>query len=103
MKKIVSYKLFIKGWVKSMVKETVEVQLASGLQARTAARFVQEANRFSSDLFLEKDGTKVNAKSIMGLMSLAIAFGETVTLMAEGADEEVALNSLISFLIKEDS
>lgn len=84
-----------------MVEKTLDVVLKDGLQARTAARFVQEANRFSSELFLEKDGKRVNAKSIMGLMSLAITNGETVTLIAEGSDEEIALNSLVSFISSE--
>ncbi len=84
-----------------MVEKTLDVVLKDGLQARTAARFVQEANRFSSELFLEKDGKRVNAKSIMGLMSLAITNGETVTLIAEGPDEEIALNSLVSFISSE--
>ena len=55
-----------------MVEKKVEVRLKSGLQARPAAAFVQEATQFSSDIFIEKDGKKVNAKSIMGLMSLAM-------------------------------
>ena len=57
----------------------MEVTLESGLQARPAAQFVQEANRFSADLFIEKDGKRVNAKSIMGLMSLQLRKDETVT------------------------
>ncbi|MFQ1030658.1 HPr family phosphocarrier protein, partial [Staphylococcus haemolyticus] len=65
-----------------MVEKTVTIQLKTGLQARPAALFVQEANRFGADIFLEKDGKKVNAKSIMGLMSLAISSGVTVTLIA---------------------
>lgn len=84
-----------------MVEQTTEVQLETGLQARTAAQFVQEANRFLSDLFLEKDGKRVNAKSIMGLMSLAITKGEVVTLIADGTDEDIALNALISFITRE--
>ena len=64
-----------------MVEKQVEVKLKTGLQARPAAMFVQEANRFSSDVFLEKDGKKVNAKSIMGLMSLAIGTGTVITLI----------------------
>lgn len=83
-----------------LVEKSVEVKLESGLQARPAAQFVQEANRFSADLFIEKDGKRVNAKSIMGLMSLAITKGETVTLIADGPDEEIALNQLISFISK---
>lgn len=78
----------------------MEVTLKSGLQARPAAQFVQEANRFSADLFIEKDGKRVNAKSIMGLMSLAITKDETVTLIADGPDEEIALNQLVSFISK---
>ncbi|WP_099160116.1 HPr family phosphocarrier protein [Virgibacillus ndiopensis] len=81
-----------------MVERSVKVEIDSGLQARPAARFVQEANRYASHLFLEKDGKRVNAKSIMGLMSLAITMGETITLIAEGTDEEVALNQLTSFV-----
>jgi len=81
-----------------LVEKSVEVLLESGLQARPAAQFVQQANRFSADIFLEKDGKRINAKSIMGLMSLAITKGETITLIADGPDEEVALNDLITFI-----
>ncbi|MEW9675922.1 HPr family phosphocarrier protein [Lentibacillus sp. L22] len=81
-----------------MVERSVTVELETGLQARPAAHFVQEANRYGSHLFLEKDGKRINAKSIMGLMSLAIGTGETITLIAEGADEEVAINHLASFV-----
>ncbi|GGN66604.1 MULTISPECIES: HPr family phosphocarrier protein [Oceanobacillus] len=85
-----------------MVENLVKVDLDSGLQARPAALFVQEANRYSSHLFLEKDGKKVNAKSIMGLMSLAIANGEEIKIIADGPDEEVALNHLISFVTNKE-
>ncbi|TMN21320.1 HPr family phosphocarrier protein [Lentibacillus cibarius] len=83
-----------------MVEKSVKVELASGLQARPAAQFVQEANTYTAHLFLEKDGKRVNAKSIMGLMSLAITTGETIKLIAEGADEETALHNLITFVSK---
>lgn len=81
-----------------LVEKVVTVSLESGLQARPAAQFVQEANRYSSDLFLEKQGKKINAKSIMGLMSLAIMNGEEVTLIADGEDEETAIEGLIAFI-----
>jgi catabolite repression HPr-like protein len=84
-----------------MVEKQVEVKLKTGLQARPAALFVQEANRFSSEIFLEKDGKKVNAKSIMGLMSLAISTGSAITLVADGSDEEEALVALERFVQKE--
>ncbi|CAM3902483.1 HPr family phosphocarrier protein [Mesobacillus zeae] len=85
-----------------MVEKQVEVKLKTGLQARPAALFVQEANRFSSEIFLEKDGKKVNAKSIMGLMSLAVGIGSTVKLSAEGRDEAEALATLSAYVAKED-
>jgi len=85
-----------------MVEKQVTVKLKTGLQARPAAMFVQEANRFSSDIFLEKDGKKVNAKSIMGLMSLAIGVGSTVNLIVEGKDEEEAISTLSDYIEKEN-
>ncbi|WP_442596162.1 HPr family phosphocarrier protein [Neobacillus sp. D3-1R] len=84
-----------------MVERQVEVKLKTGLQARPAAQFVQEANRFSSDVFLEKDGKKVNAKSIMGLMSLAISSGSTITISTDGHDETEALAALAKFIEQE--
>ncbi|ARD57623.1 HPr family phosphocarrier protein [Bacillus safensis] len=85
-----------------MVEKTVTIQLKTGLQARPAALFVQEANRFGADIFLEKDGKKVNAKSIMGLMSLAISSGVTVTLIADGEDEQEAIEALTDFINQEN-
>lgn len=85
-----------------MVESTVEVKLKTGLQARQAAMFVQEANRYKSDIFLQKDEKKVNAKSIMGIMSLAIARGTTVKLIAEGKDENEAIEGLSAIIEKED-
>ncbi|MGX6445332.1 HPr family phosphocarrier protein [Neobacillus sp. K501] len=85
-----------------MVEKQVEVKLKTGLQARPAALFVQEANRFSADIFLEKDGKKVNAKSIMGLMSLAIGSGVAVNIIAVGDDEENAIAALSDFVQKDN-
>ncbi|WP_270180056.1 HPr family phosphocarrier protein [Alkalihalobacillus sp. CinArs1] len=85
-----------------MVQKEVVVTLDTGLQARPAALFVQEANRFNSDIFLEKDGKKVNAKSIMGIMSLAVGSGSSVVLTVDGNDEEDAVSSLVDFIHKED-
>ncbi|ATL41030.1 HPr family phosphocarrier protein [Bacillus velezensis] len=84
-----------------MVQGKVEVRLKTGLQARPAALFVQEANRFASDVYLEKNGKKVNAKSIMGLMSLAVSTGTEVTLIAEGDDEKEALEKLSAYVQEE--
>jgi catabolite repression HPr-like protein len=83
-----------------MVEKSVVVHLKTGLQARPAALFVQEANKFSSDIFLESNGKRVNAKSIMGLMSLAISSGTTVKMIADGNDENEAIEALTSFIQK---
>ena len=83
-----------------MVETSVEVKLKSGLQARQAALFVQEANRFKSEVYLQKEEKKVNAKSIMGIMSLAIAKGTTVTLIADGKDENEAIEGLAALIKK---
>lgn len=85
-----------------MVETNVEVKLKSGLQARQAALFVQVANRYKADVYLQKDEKKVNAKSIMGIMSLAIAKGTTVTLVADGKDESEAIEGLSAFIQNEE-
>ncbi len=90
------------GGKEEMLEKQVEVKLKTGLQARPAALFVQEANRFSSDVFLEKDGKKVNAKSIMGLMSLAVSSGSVITLIVDGKDETEALEELSKYIQKEN-
>jgi catabolite repression HPr-like protein len=81
-----------------MIQQQVTVQLDAGLQARQAASFVQEANRFASDIFIEKETKHINAKSIMGVMSLAISSGEAITLSVDGEDEVSAMETLTTFL-----
>lgn len=85
-----------------MVQEKVIVHLKTGLQARPAARFVQEANRYSATVYIEKDDKKVNAKSIMGIMSLAIGSGKEVIISADGKDAEQAVKNLSAFLSQEE-
>ena len=65
-----------------------------GIHARPAAMFVKTANRFSCEIFVEKDGEKVNGKSIMGLLMLAAGQGSKLTVHAEGQDAPQALNEL---------
>lgn len=84
-----------------MIEKRLEVRLKSGLQARPAALFVQEANRFEADVFIISEDKKVNAKSIMGLMSLAVGFGEMITIVADGEDEQAAVKTLEMFVSKE--
>jgi phosphocarrier protein HPr len=66
----------------------------SGIHARPAAMFVKTANRFGSDIFVEKDGEKINGKSIIGLMMLAAGPGSKVTVHAKGADAAAAITEL---------
>src|SRR5699024_10172302 len=77
-----------------MIEKSVVVSLESGLQARPAAQFVQEANRFKSDGFLAKSDKRINAKRIMGRMSLASTNDTTDKLIAAGADAEDAIETL---------
>lgn len=70
----------------------------SGMHARPAAMFVKVAARFACDIFVEKDGEKINGKSIMGLMMLAAGPGSKVTLHVKGADAPAAINELESLV-----
>ena len=81
-----------------MIEKNAEVKIKPGLQARQAALFVQQANRYTSDLYVKRDERQVNAKSIMGVMSLAIAQNSMVTILAEGNDEELAADALVAFV-----
>jgi len=75
------------------VKELIVVN-KSGIHARPAAMFVKTANRFGCDIFVEKDGEKINGKSIMGLMMLAAGPGSKVTLHVKGSDADAAIAEL---------
>lgn len=72
----------------------ITIQNRTGLHARPAALFVQTASKFKSKITLEMDGRKVDAKSIMGIMSLGAAQGKQIVLKAEGEDAEASLTSL---------
>ncbi len=82
-----------------MRERQVIVQLAQGLHARPATVFVKVAASFSSEIELNKDEKKVNAKSIIGVMSLAVSKGQSVVLTADGADAEQALDALERVLV----
>ncbi len=85
-----------------MAQKNVTVLLKTGLHARPAALFVQEANKYTSDIFVEKEDKKVNAKSIMGIMSLAISTGTDIVIIADGADAEEAVENLSALVSKEE-
>ena len=71
-----------------MISRKVTIQNSVGLHARPATFFIQKANTFKSSVWIEKDDRKVNAKSLLGVLSLGVTRGMSITLIAEGADEE---------------
>ena len=81
-----------------MKSREVVITNASGLHARPATFFIQKANTYKSSIWVEKDDRKVNAKSLLGVLSLGIAKGMTVTLIADGQDEESALAGLAALI-----
>jgi len=78
-----------------MVEKIVTIKNKLGLHARPAALFVQTAAKFSSQIKIVKDGQEVDGKSIMGLMTLAAAFNTQLKLLANGSDENEAINELV--------
>ncbi len=81
-----------------MFNKEVVVRCESGLHNKQATYFVQKANEFESSIWLESDNRKMNAKSLLGIMSLGIIPGSTVTLSAAGPDAEAAVNALDALL-----
>jgi phosphocarrier protein len=71
-----------------------------GIHARPAAQFVKTANRFQSEIRVEKDGEEVDGKSIMGLMMLAAGHGSVIIVSAEGVDEEAALDAIADLIAR---
>ncbi len=80
------------------MKKEVIINRSSDLEARPIANMVQAANSYESTVYLELNGKRVNAKSIMGMMSIALINGETVVLDAEGDDAAEALDALAALL-----
>lgn len=81
-----------------MFRKDVVVRCESGLHNRQATYFVQKANEFDSRIWLESENRKMNAKSLLGIMSLGIVTGAKVTLLAEGADAQAAVEALEQLL-----
>ena len=81
-----------------MVKKAITIGLASGLEARPVAMLVQIASQYDSLIYVESENARVNAKSIMGMMSLGLCAGEELTVTAEGADEQTAVDNIEKFL-----
>ena len=81
-----------------MTKRNVTIELASSLEARPIAMLVQLASSYESRIYVQSDNKKVNAKSIMGMMTLDLPVGEQVVVTADGADEEKAINDIEKYL-----
>lgn len=80
------------------MQKDVVVQMSDSTEATPIAHLVQIANQFKSQVYFEMDDKKVNAKSIMGMMSLVLSAGSHVTVVAEGQDEDEAVDALEKFL-----
>lgn len=81
-----------------MVTKNITIKIPTGLEARPVALLVQVASQYESSIYVECENKKVNAKSIMGMMSLGIAAGEEVTVIANGEDEEEAIENIEKYL-----
>lgn len=81
-----------------MISNTVTIKNTIGLHARPAALFVQTANQFDSDIRIRKENNEINGKSIMGIMAIGIASGETIEIVTEGHDEKEAMDALIDLI-----
>ena len=81
-----------------MTKRSIKVRLEDGLDARPVALLVQEASKYESNIYFEVDDKRINAKSIMGMMTLGLGAGEEITLSANDEDEEAAMSSIDQYL-----
>ena len=81
-----------------MFVREVMVQNQVGLHARPATFFIQKANEFKSSIWIEKEERRVNAKSLLGIISLGIVGGTSIKIIADGADEEVAVEALVDLV-----
>ena len=81
-----------------MLSKNIVINIANGLEARPVALLVQVASRYESSIYVEAGDKKVNAKSIMGMMSMGLQSGDEVTITANGEDEEVAMENIEKYL-----
>ena len=84
-----------------MISRGVTIQNSVGLHARPATFFVQKANSYKSSIWIEKDDCRVNAKSLLGVLSLGIVKGTAITIIADGIDESDAVEGLVVLIDSE--
>ena len=82
-----------------MISKQSIVKCESGLHNKQATYFIQKANEFKSSIWIEVDNRKINAKSLLGVLSMGVIQGMSVTLIADGADEEAAVEELTQMLL----
>lgn len=82
----------------NMITKKIQIQLQNGLEARPVAVLVQVASQYNSSIYVECDDRKVNAKSIMGMMTLGLTAGEEVVVSANGDDEQTAMDDIVKYL-----
>lgn len=80
-----------------MIAKEVTIFSKTGLESKMAARLIQKASGYESNIWIQKDERKANAKSLLGLLSLGISPGDKITIITEGRDEETALSELEAF------
>ena len=81
-----------------MITKKIQIQLQNGLEARPVAVLVQVASQYNSSIYVEVEDKKVNAKSIMGMMTLGLTAGEEVVVSANGDDEQTAMDDIVKYL-----
>ncbi|MRN38344.1 HPr family phosphocarrier protein [Neisseria sp. N95_16] len=81
-----------------MLKQEIEIINKLGLHARASSKFTQTASRFQSEVWVSKNGSRVNGKSIMGLMMLAAAKGSVIEIEVDGSDEAAAMQALVELI-----
>ena len=84
-----------------MISRKVTIKNSVGLHARPATFFIQKANSYKASIWVEKEDCRVNAKSLLGVLSLGITKGTTITLIADGIDEQSAIDGIVSLVDSE--
>jgi phosphocarrier protein len=82
-----------------MISRSITIKNSLGLHARPATFFIQKANSFKCSIWVEKDDCRVNAKSLLGILSLGISKGDIITILADGSDEEAAVDALVALIL----
>ena len=81
-----------------MKSQVVTIEIASGMEARPVAMLVQVASQYDSEIYIIRDNKKVNAKSIMGMMTLGLDKGDSIEITTNGSDEDKAMEAIVEYL-----